>query len=261
MSAVGGYAPAAVDRLLKVPMIDLAINLLASVIAGTAVWVLSWLRRRQRTQRMRSFFGVGPESRALFVVARHYSSPEELSVHREDAAAMVELAAMVMACGGRSDLVGFDGAPAALGAEPEFCVGGPSTNPRTAAHLRLLLPGIRFEHDDDRRRFLRIGDRPPRELPRNAGDGVVHAVVAKAYGSPAAAPVFLVCGATALSNRAAAHHLVRHHRDLARRHGTTDAFALLLSLRGLRSYGIDAMVETEDITDEAFAEPAVNPNA
>ena len=234
------------------------INLLASAIFGAALWVVSWLGRRRRIERMRAFFGVRPGTRALFVVAKHFSSPEALSVHREDTAAVVELAAMVMACGGRSDLVGYDQVPASLGAVPELCVGGPSSSSRSAAHLRLLVPGVTFESAGQRGFVLRIGDAVYRwksDHPDDAGDDLTYAVVIKTYGSPPAAPVFLVCGMTASSNRAAAHHLTTNHRDLARVHGTHGRFALLLTLRGLSAYGSDALVEAEDVTGDAFAEP------
>jgi hypothetical protein len=237
-------------------MADLAINLLASVITGVAVWAFSRLGRRRRTQRMRAFFGVEPGTRAWCVVGRHHRSPDSLSVHRLDSAAVVELAAVIMACGGRSELLGSDEAPAALGAVPELSVGGPGSNGRTASHLRLLVPGVRVLARGHGAALV-TGDRVHEWS--GSDDEPAYAVLVKTYGSPPAAPVFLVCGLTAASNRAAAHHLTANHRELARRYGTGGRFALLLTLRGLHDYGADAIVDVEDITPVAFTAPATPP--
>ncbi|WBB46798.1 hypothetical protein O3597_16560 [Verrucosispora sp. WMMA2044] len=68
---------------------DLLINLLASVIAGTAVWLTGFLLRRHKLNRARAFFGLAAGASCLLVVSRHASSPREFSVHRRDVAALV----------------------------------------------------------------------------------------------------------------------------------------------------------------------------
>src|SRR5688572_19334279 len=110
---------------------DLLVNLLASVVAGTAVWLSQRLLRYRRAARRRAFFGIVPGGSCLLSVARHASSPNELSVHRRDVAALVELASLVRECGGRADLISAD-FPQGVGRSAEFCVGGPSGNPRMA---------------------------------------------------------------------------------------------------------------------------------
>jgi hypothetical protein len=225
---------------------DLAVNLLASVISGLAVWLFTWLGRRRRTERQRAFFGVRPGTRALVVVSRHMSSPNDLSVHQDDAAAVVDLAAMVRACGGETDLVGNDRAPAALGAVPEFCIGGPGSNARIAVHLRLLVPGVDLA-GRDRGLDLTVGARTWSRDP-----DTVHALVARLHGPAGGAPVFLVCGQTARANRAAARWLVANHIELARRHGTGGRFAVVVRLRGADAYGTDAVDSVTDVTADAF---------
>jgi hypothetical protein len=233
------------------PVGDLAINLLASVITGAAVWVASWLGRRWRTGRMRAFFGVEAGGAAMLVVGRHAGSPKSLSVHLDDATAVVEMAAAVLLCGGRPDVVGNERVPSSLGSVPEFCVGGPTTNARTSAHLRMLVPGVRFASS--------IADDPSLTLTVGTGsypmDGdTTYAVVAKVFGPGAqAAPVFVIAGQLAAGNRAAVRYLATNHRELARRHGVDGRFALLLRLRGARVYGPDSVEHVEDVTAAALS--------
>lgn len=230
-------------------MQELGISLLSSAIVGVTVSVLSWLRRRRRTERTQQFFGVRPGARPLLVVARHASSPNERSVQLNDAAALVDVAAALVTCGAQPEIVGNDQAPAALGAVTEVCVGGPSANSRAATHLRLLLPGVEYAaYPDDKALTIKVGGT---SYPRD-GD-LSYALVAKLFGRNGGAPVFLIAGQLALSNRAAARYLAEHHWDLASRHGITGRFALIVSLRGVFEYGTDAIESVEDVTASAFA--------
>lgn len=228
---------------------ELGISLLSSAIVGVAVSVLSWLGRRRRAERTRQFFGVRPGSKPLLVVARHASSPDERSVQLNDAAAVVDVAATLVSCGTRPELVGHDQAPAALGVVTEVCVGGPTSNSRVATHLRLLLPSVDYaRHADDPSLTITVGGKSY----KRDGD-LSYALLAKVFGPNGGAPVFLICGQLALSNRAAARYLAERHRVLARAHGLDGQFALLLSLRGVFEYGTDAIRSVEDVTAPAFA--------
>ena len=104
---------------------DLLINLLASVIAGTAVWLAGFVLRRRKLSRERAFFGLTAGASCLLVVSRHASSPREFSVHRRDVAALVELATIARECGARADRVGENQPTGEIGRLTEFCVGGP----------------------------------------------------------------------------------------------------------------------------------------
>lgn len=234
-------------------MVEIGISLLSSAITGVAVAVLSWLGRRRRIERMRAFFGVRPGSRPLLIVGQHAASTHDMSVHLNDAAGAVDMAAMVRSCGGEPQLLGQHQAPKALGAAVEMCVGGPYRNARTATHLRLLAPGIEFAEDRDDPAITIGGDRYSRE-----GD-VSHCLLAKAFGPQGGAPVFLVCGQASFDNRAAARYLTQHHRDLARRHGLTGRFAVVLRMKGVDEYGTDAVDAVEDVSRAAFERPAPAP--
>jgi hypothetical protein len=230
-------------------MAEIGISLLSSAITGVAVAVLSWLGRRRQLERMRTFFGVQPGSRPLVIVGQHSESAHDLSVHLNDAAGAVDMAAMVIRCGGEPDLAGQHQAPNSLGPVVEICVGGPYRNARSAVHLRLLTPGVTFaEYADDPTITITVGD------DRFSMDGdVTYVLVAKVFGPQGGAPVFLLCGQTAFGNRAAARYLTRHHGALVNRHGVTEPFAIVLRLRGVYEYGTEAVEHLEDVSEAAFA--------
>ena len=226
---------------------ELAVSLLSSAIAGLAVAIFSQVRRRRQIERLRAFFGVQPGSRPLIIVSQHESLTSTTSVHLHDAAGVVEMAAMLMRCGGEPDLVGQDQAPPSLGSVTEVCVGGPRTSARVATHLRLLLPGVTYEVDEPGfpitvggRRYVAEGD-------------LTHVLLAKVYGPQGGSPVFLISGQFAEDNRAAARYLTRHHAELMRRYGRTDRFAVILRLRGVAVYGNDAVEAVDHVTPAAFA--------
>jgi hypothetical protein len=87
-------------------MREVVLSLVASVIAGSAVWLVQRLLNYRRMARKRAFFGVSAGASCVLVAPRHFSSPQTDSVHRRDMAALVELA---------------------------------------TAHLRAVLPGVRIE--------------------------------------------------------------------------------------------------------------------
>jgi hypothetical protein len=230
---------------------DLLINLLASVIAGTAVWLAGFLLRRRRLARERAFFGLAEGASCLLVVSRHASSPREHSVHRRDVAALVELATIARACGAHADRVGESGPAGEIGRLTEFCVGGPgSNNPRSTTHLRTILRGVSYA----------VGDSPDAPLAftvggtrYGAGPEVSHVLLARFRGPAGGHPVFLLGGLTAGSNLAAARYLASRHRELDRTYGADRPFALVLRIVEPAAYGTDFTELVADVTDVAFS--------
>jgi hypothetical protein len=233
---------------------DLLINLAASVVAGTAVWLAQRLLRLRRLARKRAFFGITAGSECLLSVAKHHDSPHRLSVHRRDVAALVEIATIVRDCGGRSELVSENDVPPGIGRLTEFCVGGPVSNPRTAAHLAAILRGVRIEPDADGSFLLSIGD----TAFRRGSNNEEYVVLARAWGPAGGQPVFILSGPTARTNLAAAGFLARNDRELHRRYGATKRFCLVLRVVDGASYGSDFTEIATDATGSAF-EPAAVP--
>jgi hypothetical protein len=229
-------------------MRDLLINLLASVIAGVAVWAAGRALRYRRLARERAFFGLDGGAASLLSVARHFSSPLENSVHRRDVAALVELASVARECGARADLGGDHELAQQFGRQTEFCVGGPGANPRTATHLRTILRGVTFPRPGT----IVLADR------EYTGENVAveYVVLARAWGPAGGKPVFILAGQTSATNLAAARYLGREHRRLFREYGADRPFCLVLRVVETAVYGTDFTELLADVTAVAFEAPA-----
>ncbi|MYW15253.1 hypothetical protein GT039_06530, partial [Streptomyces sp. SID2955] len=122
-------------------------NIVLGLIAAGISAALGWLSRtylwRRRLRRKQAFFGLPEHSEALLVV-NHKAGGPEASVTRHDVFALLELAALVKDCDAHVQVVGHDAIRQGFGERTEFCVGGPYSNSRTAAHLSSLLPGARM---------------------------------------------------------------------------------------------------------------------
>jgi hypothetical protein len=229
---------------------DLLINLLASVIAGTAVWLSGFLLRRRRLGRERSFFGLTAGASCLMVVSKHASSPSDLSVHRRDVAALVELATIARECGAHADRVGESQPSGEIGRLTEFCVGGPSeANPRAVIHLRSILRGVRYEvFDADKRRLsFTVGGA---EYVLSAETSYV--LLARFWGPAGGHPVFFIGGLSAGSNLAGARYMAAHHTALHQKYGADQPFALVLRIVEPAAYGTDFTELVADVSGTAF---------
>ena len=223
-------------------MRDLLTNLLASVIAGAAVWLAQWAVRYRRLARQRAFFALAAGETAQMAVARHYTSPRENSVHRQDVAALVELATIARECGARSDLADAAELAQGFGRMTEFCVGGPGANPRTATHLRTMLHGVTFDRDT-----IHAGG-----LTYRHSAGAEYVVLARAWGPGGGKPVFVLAGQSATTNLAAAVYLGRRRRELARAYRGDRPFCLVLEVVEPAVYGTEHTVQVADVSATAF---------
>ncbi len=239
-------------------MDDLLINLLASVIAGTAVWLAGFLLRRRKLSRERAFFGLTAGASCLLVVSRHASSPREFSVHRRDVAALVELATIARECGAHADRVGENQPSGEIGRLTEFCVGGPGgASPRSATHVRTILRGVTYEvFDEEKRRMsLTVGGTEYVLSPETS-----YVLLARFWGPAGGHPVFFIGGLSAGSNLAGARYLAAHHPELDRTFGADRPFALVLRIVEPAAYGTDFTELAADVTDVAF-QPVPQPAA
>ncbi|WP_457028784.1 hypothetical protein [Kitasatospora sp. P5_F3] len=235
-------------------LLNLVLGLLASAISAGLGWLAPTLRRRRRLGRVREFFGMPGGTECLLVVNRHTAATSSKSVSRNDVYALMELAALVKECGAQADIVAHDQVRQGLGGKAEFCLGGPESNERTAAHLRNWLPGVNFAAEPGQHYASTIaaGDETFRY---DSADGVAQAYVllARVHAGAGSRPVFLIAGQTATSNHAAVRYLTSRHRQLAHRHGRDGAFALMLRVVNPEAYGPDVVELASDITAKAFA--------
>lgn len=229
---------------------DLAVNIAAGLLTAVLLWLLQRTLRRRRAQRTRDFFGLQPGAKCLLVVNRHTSSSHEMSVHRRDVFALLELAGLIRQCGSRVDVASHDEVRRGFGEKAEFCIGGPSSNSRTAAHLAWKLPGVKIIAGNGARSTFRVGDQ---EFTRE--DNVEYVLLAKVVGPEQQKPVFLICGQSAVANQAAVRYLVANERKLARKYGLRAGFCAILRVVNPEAYGPDVVEWVADLTDAAQTSP------
>ncbi|MFF8960107.1 hypothetical protein [Streptomyces sp. NPDC014894] len=233
-------------------------NIVLGVAAAGISAALGWVARtylwRRGLRRKRAFFGLPEGSESLLVVNRE--AGRDGSVHRFDVFALLELSALIKGCGSLAQIVWHDTARQGFGERTEFCVGGPFSNRRMAAHLHSMLPGVRINVDlepgPDQGAF-QIG----RDRYRVEPGVAEYALLARLTTEPGARPVFLFCGQRAITNQAATRYLARHHEKLARTHGSA-SFCLLLKVVNSQAYGPDVVELVADVT-RAAREPVPPP--
>lgn len=229
-------------------------NIALGVIAAGISAALGWLARtylwKRKLRRKQAFFGLPDNSESLLVVNRDAGGPE-LTVTRHDVFALLELSALIKDCGANAQVLTHDSAQQGFGERTEFCVGGPASNRRMAAHLQSLLPGVEVNTDAEpgpERDAFRIGGERHLLEPGKA-EYVILARLTADLGR-GARPVFLFCGQRAITNQAATRYLARHHERLARKYGT-GSFVLLLKVVNSQAYGPDVVELVGDVTRAA----------
>ncbi|MEU0331798.1 hypothetical protein [Streptomyces sp. NPDC006193] len=229
-------------------------NIVLGVVAAGVSAALGWLSRtylwRRRLRRKQAFFGLPDHSESLLVVNRNAGGPE-LSVMRHDVFALLELSALIKDCNAHARVVAHDAAQQGFGERTEFCLGGPASNRRTAAHLSSLLPGVHVnveaEAGADLGAFRIDGQDYRMEGGRCEYVLLARLTAGERHG---ARPVFLFCGQRAITNQAATRYLARHHERLARRYGS-GSFVLLLKVVNSEAYGPDVVELVADVTRAA----------
>jgi hypothetical protein len=237
-------------------------NIVLGVVAAGISATLGWLARtylwKRKLRRKQAFFGLPDNAESLLVVNRGAGGPE-LSVMRYDVFALLELAALIKDCNAHAQILPHDAARQGFGERTEFCVGGPASNRRMAAHLSSLLPGVRVNVDaepsPDRGAFQVGSERYRVEVGKEE-----YALLARltAGQSQSTRPVFLFCGQTAITNQAATRYLARNHERLARKHGN-NSFVLLLKVVNSQAYGPDVVELVADVTRAAQTELPATP--
>jgi hypothetical protein len=232
-------------------MTDDVRNIVLGVLAAGISAALGWLARtylwRRRLRRRQAFFGLPGNSECLLVVNRDAGG--DGAVHRYDVFALLELAALIKDCGAHAQIIQHDTARQGFGERTEFCLGGPGSNRRMAAHLSSLLPGVKINVDPEpgpERGAFQIGSERYRAEPGVAE----YVLLARLTAGQASRPVFLFCGQRAITNQAASRYLARHHEKLARKHGGS-SFCLLLKVINSQAYGPDVVELVADVTRAA----------
>ncbi|MEU6890876.1 hypothetical protein ABZ934_03615 [Streptomyces sp. NPDC046557] len=227
---------------------NIVLGVVATAISGGFGWFSRTYLWRRTLRRKQAFFGLPTGSDCVFVVNRQMGGTEG-SVHRNDAFALLEISALIKDCAANLRIVSHDSARQGFGERAEFCVGGPVSNVRTAAHLASMLPGVRVDVSTEPgpdRGVIRVGE----ETFRWERGQVDHVLLARLTTGPGTRPVFLISGQTAISNQAGARYLARHHQALARKYGN-DSFCVVLKVINSEAYGPDVVELAADVTRAA----------
>lgn len=232
-------------------------NIVLGVIATGVATVIGWFARtyvwRRTLRRKQRFFGL-PENAACLLVVNESAGSSGWTVARRDVFALLELYALIKDCGAKAQIVAHDAIQQGFGERTEFCVGGPVSNQRMAAHLRSLLPGVEVNMDTQpstNRGAIRVGDDWYR-WERGTTEYVVLARLTAGQSGPGARPVFLASGQHSNTNHAAVRYLAKHHGRLIRKYGN-DSFCLVLKVVDPDAYGPDVVELTADVTRAALA--------
>ncbi|MEV6052838.1 hypothetical protein [Streptomyces sp. NPDC052107] len=227
---------------------NIVLGLVATGISASLGWLARTYLWRRKLRRKQAFFGLPDNSESLLVVNRDAGGPD-LTVTRNDVFALLELSALIKDCHANARVVAHDAAQQGFGERTEFCLGGPASNRRMAAHLASLLPGVRVNTDGepgpDRGAFRIGGDNHRLEKGQSE-----YVLLARLTMGRDARPVFLFCGQRAITNQAATRYLARHHERLARKYGT-GSFVLLLKVVNSQAYGPDVVELVADVTRAA----------
>lgn len=228
---------------------NIALGLIAAGISAALGWIARTYLWRRKLRRKQAFFGLPGNSECLLVVNRDAGG--DGAVHRHDVFALLELSALIKDCAAHAQIVSHDTTQQGFGERTEFCVGGPGSNRRMAAHLQQLLPGVKIstgsEPGPDRAAF-QVGSERYRLEPGAAE----HVLLARLTGGQDARPVFLLCGQRAITNQAASRYLMRNHEKLQRKH-RGGSFVLLLKVVNSQAYGPDVVELVGDVTRAAQA--------
>ena len=237
-------------------MNDLAINLVASAIAGLAVWLSQRIVRVRRLARLRAFVGATVGSTCMVAVSKHAASTHSMSVHRRDVAAVVEVATLLKQCGADVEVLVSETDRRGVGETTEFCIGGPISNPRTEAHLRRFVPALVVESPeaDPDGLTMHLAGREFRRVPGIEEFVLVFRVAVKVG---ARRPLWIVCGQTARSNQAAARYLSTESRALARRFGGRRGFGLALRVVNPTTYDHRYVEPAGEFTEAQFVEASL----
>jgi hypothetical protein len=255
--AVLGTSRAFRGGLLSAVILNIVVGLMTSIISGGAVW--AWGRARvTRWQRERArFFGLSPGDTCRIVAPQAFGAPRTISKH--DVFSIVELAKLMRDLRADLDVVGSDEGTYGVGDHTEFCVGGPTANVRMQSHLARFLPGVSIRSappdSPDSGAIVTAGQEFLRER-----DSREYVLVARVRPPGRGQPLFLICGQTGITNRAAASYLRDSYRRISSAHGSGENWCIVLRVVAPSVYGHQMTELAADVSAAAFSAPATAQN-
>ena len=232
--------------------LNIAVGLITSLIAGAAVWAWGRARVTQRQRERARFFGVPPDNTCRIVAPQAPRAPQTIA--KNDVFSIVELAKLTRDLKADLDVVGSDDGTYGVGDVTEFCLGGPDANTRMQSHLAHFLPGVSIcSYTPGSPRSLAI-IAAGQEFLREPNSRE-YALLAKVKLPDSERPLFLICGQTAITNRAAASYLRDNYRKISSTHGTADRWCIVLRIVTPSVYGYQMTEQAADASASAFSVP------
>lgn len=236
---------------MSVALVNIVIGLATSVIGGGSVWLLERAKNARVRHRQERFFGLAPGGTCLIVMNNKFNMPG--SAHHNDVQAMIEIATLASSAGSAVIIESCNDFHGLNGDRTEFCVGGPAggSNPRTGGHVAANLPGVTLSLFDPAlpdSMAISVGSEQFRREPGSQE----YALVAKFTPPGSTRPVIIICGQTALANRAAIGYLKREYRQLSKVLPSVDRFCIIVRAAAVGTYGHQAAELASDVSAAAF---------
>jgi hypothetical protein len=235
--------------LVSAVVLNVVVGLITSLISGGAVWVWGRARVTRRQRERARFFGLTPGDTCRIVAPQAFGIPRTVS--KQDVFSIVELAKLMRDLRADLDVVSSDEGSYGVGDLTEFCVGGPSANMRMKSHLTHFLPGVTvlsYAPDSHKPATIAVG---AEEFLREP-DAREYVLVAKVRVADNGRPLFLVCGQTGITNRAAAAYLRDNYRRISSTHGDRENWCLVLRVLAPSVYGYQMTEVAADVSASAF---------
>jgi hypothetical protein len=219
---------------LSAVILNVVVGLITSLISGGSVWAWSRARVTRRHRERARFFGVSPGDTCRIVAPQAFGAPRTVSKH--DVFSIVELAKLMRDLKADLDVVGSDEGTYGVGDLTEFCVGGPTANMRMQSHLARFLPGVSvlsYAPQEQKPAAIIVGSQ---EFLRER-DSREYVLVARLRLPEGGKPLFLICGQTGITNRAAASYLRDNYRRISAVHGDAENWCVVLRVVAPSVYG------------------------
>jgi hypothetical protein len=239
---------------LSAVVLNIVVGLITSLIGGGSVWLWGRARVTRRQRERAKFFGISPGDTCRIVAPQAFGSPRNISKH--DVFSIVELAKLMRDLRADLDVVGSDEGSYGVGDLTEFCVGGPRANVRMQSHLARFLPGVSLRPSDPDSSIPATIVTPGEEFPLER-DSREYVLIAKVRLPNGGRPLFLLCGQTGITNRAAASYLRDNYRTISSAHESRENWCIVLRVVAPAAYGHQMTELAADVTARAFSFPAV----
>jgi hypothetical protein len=172
---------------------------------------------------------------------------------------IVEIAKLVRDLRADLDVIGSAEGTYGVGDLTEFCIGGPTANVRMQSHLARFLPGVSilsFASGSPKSTAIVVAGQEFLREP-NAREYVLLARVRPPGGGR---PLFLICGQTGITNRAAASYLRDNYPRISSAHAAGEDWCVVLRVVAPSVYGHQMTELAADVSAAAFSAPATAQN-